>query len=713
MTAVQDVEKSTESRAGRSRGVWRWLLPVLAILAWLAVGGGLSPLSAKTSDVQKNDNMSYLPQSAESTKVQEQLIRFTKTQSNAGIVIYTRAGGLTDADRQKIAGDLGDFRGHLADQLAAPPIGPVFSQKDDEAAEIILSFKGADPNALGDSVRYIRDRAKNTPGLEAHVAGPAGLFADFGASFKGIDTTLLEVTGIIVLVILILVYRSPILPLVVLSSAAFALAIANGAVYLLAKQNVITLTGQSQGIMDVLVLGAGTDYALLLVSRYREELRRYPSRFEAIRVAWRAVLAPILASGGTVIVALLCLLVSDLKSNQSLGPVGAIGIASALLAMLTLLPAYLALLGRVAFFPFRPKYGSHPSEEHGLWGRVARLVGRRARLVWIVTTLILLAMAGGLFRLNANGIPLDKSFVTTQDSTVGQKVLGQHFPAGSGTPTVIIANADQLGPVLDATRSTSGVAQAVPYTGAPPGPPGAASAPPLVVDGLVRLDVTLDAAPDSNAGYDTIHALRRSVHGVAGADAKVGGFTAVNMDVQDTARRDRSVIIPIVLAVVFVILVLLLRSILAPLALIITVVLSFFATLGASGYVFRDLFHFAGADSAFPLFAFVFLVALGVDYNIFLMTRVREEAGKRGHRAGTLAGLAVTGGVITSAGLVLASTFASLSVLPLVFLAELAFTVAFGVLLDTLVVRSLLVPALTVEMGRASWWPSKLWRGEP
>ena len=713
MTAVQDVEKATERRPGSSRGVWRWLLPVLGIVAWLVVGGALGPLSAKTSDVQKNDNLSYLPQSAESTEVQHQLDKFVKTQSTAGIVIYARPGGLTDADKQKIAGDLSDFGSHFSGRLATQPIGPIFSQKDNQAAEIILSFKMTDPNALVDTVQYVRDRAQNTPGLEAHVAGPAGLFADFGAAFKGIDGVLLLVTGIIVLVILILVYRSPILPFVVLGSAAFALTVANGAVYLLARNDLITLTGQSQGILDVLVLGAGTDYALLLVSRYREELRRYPSRFEAIRVAWRAVLAPIMASGGTVIVALLCLLISDLKSNQSLGPVGAIGIAAAVLAMLTLLPGILALLGRVAFFPFRPKYGSHPAEEHGLWGWVARTVGRRARLVWILTTLVLLVMAGGLFRLNANGVPLDKSFVTTQDSTVGQKVLAQHFPAGTGTPTVVIAKADQAEAVQEASRLTPGVATAIPYTGLPAGGPPGDKAPPLVVDGLVRIDVTLDAAPDSTAGYDTIHALRTKLHALPGVDAKVGGFTAINMDVQDTARRDRSVIIPVVLAVVFLILMLLLRSVLAPLALMVTVVLSYFAALGASGFVFRDVFHFAGTDSAFPLFAFVFLVALGVDYNIFLMTRVREEVAKRGHRAGTLAGLAVTGGVITSAGLVLASTFASLSVLPLVFLTELAFTVAFGVLLDTLVVRSLLVPALTVELGRVSWWPSRLWRGKP
>jgi putative drug exporter of the RND superfamily len=714
MTAVHDVEQNTAAAPQtRKPSIWRWLLPALGLVAWFLLASTLGPLSGKTSDVQKNDNASYLPKSTESTKVQNLLPDFVRTQSAPAIIVYTRTTGLTDADKAKVRADKRDFGSELGDKTIGLPLGPFFSD-DGKAAQLILNFPATDPNALLDSVTLIRDQAKNTPGLEAHVAGPAGLFADFGAAFKGIDGVLLLTTGIIVLFILILVYRSPILPFVVLGSAAFALTLANGAVYLLAKNDLITLTGQSQGILDVLVLGAGTDYALLLVSRYREELRRYRSRFEAMRVAWRAVLAPIVASGGTVIVALMCLLLSDLNSNKSLGPVGGIGIVSALLGMLTLLPAILVLSGRVAFWPFRPHYGSHPAEENGFWGRVARIVGRRARWVWVITTVILIGMGVGLSSLNANGLPLDKSFVTTQDSTVGQKVLGEHFPAGTGSPTVVLARSDQLGPVLDAVRGTSGVAQAVPYTAVPAGalPPGAPQPPPVVADGLVRIDVTLAAAPDSKAGYATVRALRTAVHAVPGADAKVGGFTAVNMDVQDTAKRDRSVIIPIVLVVVFLILVLLLRAVLAPLMLVATVVLSFVATLGVSGFVFRDLFHFGGADSAFPLFAFVFLVALGVDYNIFLMTRVREEAAKRGHRAGTLTGLSVTGGVITSAGLVLASTFAALSVLPLVFLAELAFTVAFGVLLDTLVVRTLLVPALTLEMGRVSWWPSRLWRGE-
>jgi RND superfamily putative drug exporter len=509
------------------------------------------------------------------------------------------------------------------------------------------------------------------------------------------------------------------LPLLVLVSSGTALGLANGTVYLLAKHDLVTLSGQTQGILDVLVLGAGTDYALLLVSRFREELRRHENAFDAMRVAWRASIEPILASGGTVVLGLLCLLISDLASNRGLGPVAGVGIACALLSMLVFLPAVLVLAGRVVFWPFRPAYGSRPAEEVGIWGRVARVVGKRSRVVWAVTVVVLAVLSGGLVRLEADGIPQSRSFVGETDSQDGQRVLGEHFPAGAGSPTIILVRAERSEQVILTLRRMPEIADVVPFTGAQPGGPTPA---PTVVDGFVRLDVTLRAAPDSDAANAAVRELRRVTRAIPGAEAKVGGFTAINLDVQDTARRDRNVIIPVVLAVVLVILMLLLRSVVAPLLLMATVVLSFLATLGVSGVVFRDVFGFAGADSSYPLFAFVFLVALGIDYNIFLMTRVREEARRysrlrsgqaadqNSHRQGTLLGLAVTGGVITSAGVVLAATFAALGVLPLVFLAELAFTVAFGVLLDTLVVRSLLVPALMVDVGRVVWWPSRLAR---
>ncbi|MGC9667220.1 MMPL family transporter [Planosporangium sp. 12N6] len=689
----------------------RWLLPALGIIAFLLVGGGLGSFAGKVGEVQRNDSAEYLPASAESTRVQDLVKRFAGGDSMPAVIVYSRPGGLTPADQQKIAGDLRAINDRLGAKLVAPPIGPVPSA-DRQAAQIIVQFAGSDPQKLKTDINWIRARAGDTPGLRGHVGGPGGIMADLMKVFDAINGMLLVTTAGIVLFILVVVYRSPILPIVVLGVAGVALGMANGLVYLLAKNDILTVSGQTQAILDVLVVGAGTDYALLMVSRFREELRRHESRYDAIRTAWRASVEPIVASAATVILGLLCLLVSDLKSNQGMGPVAAIGIACALVCMLFLLPAVLALCGRVAFWPFRPRFGSHPAEEHGIWARVARVVGARPRMVWIATALVLGLFATGLFRLEASGIPQTEQFVGNPDSKVAQADIGRHFPAGAGSPAIVVAKADALNAVVKAAQGVPGVAEVTPFTPVPP--PGAtppiATPLPKIIDGLVRVDVTLAVPADSEKADDVIRDLRAAVHALPGAEAKVGGYTALNLDVQTTAQRDRKLVIPLVLAVVFVVLMLLLRAVVAPLLLVVTVVASFFATLGVCGVVFRDLLGFAGADSSFPLFAFVFLVALGVDYNIFLMTRVREEAGRRGHRPGTLAGLSVTGGVITSAGVVLAATFAALSVLPLVFVAQLAFAVAFGVLLDTLVVRSLLVPALTVDVGRPVWWPGRLWR---
>src|SRR6266545_2287848 len=547
----------------------RWILPALGIVAFLVLGGPLLSLAGKTSEVQQNDSAAYLPNSAEATQAQNLLKKFTGKETMPAIVVYARAGGLTPDDRAKIAADVPAAVAHFGDKLAAPPAGP-FPSQDGAASEFVIVFNGSDPQKLKTDIDWLRQQAQREPGLEAHVTGPGGVLAD-----------LLGVAGV-------------------------ALGLANGVVYLLGKADLITLSGQTQGILDVLVLGAGTDYALLLVSRFREELRRHESRYDAMRIAWRASVAPIVASGGTVILGVLCLLVSDLAGNRGLGPVGAIGIACALVAMLALLPAILALFGRVAFWPFRPAYGSPPAEERGLWARVARVVGRRPRLVWLLTVVVLGGFAVGLTRLDADGLPQTEAFLRPVDSKAGQALLGKHFPAGMGSPAIVVARADRLAEVTAKAQAVPGVAMAVPYADR--------GGQPVVIDGLARVDVTLTVPPDSPKAGELVQDVRRAVHAVAGADAKVGGYTAINLDVQLTAQRDRRVIIPLVLLVVFVVLVL-----------VATVVLSFAATLGVCGFVFRDVFHFAGADSSFPLFAFVFLVALGVDYNIFLMTRVREE----------------------------------------------------------------------------------------
>jgi RND superfamily putative drug exporter len=717
MTTVRDEQAGAADRAAEPVGPRpRWLVPALGIVVFLLAGAALGGFSGKLTDVQRNDSATFLPDRAEATQVLAASKRFTGMETTPAIVVYTRPSGITEADRIQITLVVLAIAEHLSPHLASPPAGPIVSD-DGKAAEVIVPLIGSDPERIRPDVEWLRERAPDAPDLEVHVGGPAGALADLTDVFGAVNGLLLAVTGGLVLLILVLVYRSPLLPVVVLLVAVIALGIAGGVLYLLASARVLTVSGDAQGILDALVLGAGTDYALLLVARYREELRRHEDRYAAMRVAWRASLAPIAASGSTVILGLLCLLVSGLPSTRGLGPVAAIGIASALVSMLVLLPAVLVLLGRVAFWPFRPGFGSAPVEERGLWSAAARRIGRRARLVWVVTAVLLAGLAVGLTRLEAHGVPRTRSFLAAVDSNAAQDQLISHFPAAAGVPAIVVARADHLDDVLRAAAGVPGVAKVESYVdpleaydrklaGQPP--PG-----PKLVDGLARVEVTLDAGADSPRAVAVVRDLRRALHAVAGAEAKVGGYTASNVDIQDTAGHDRLVIIPLVLGVVLLVLMLLLRSVVAPLLLTATVILSFLATLGVCGVVFRDVVGFAGADASFPLFAFVFLVALGVDYNIFLMTRVREETRRLGHRAGTLTGLAVSGGVITSAGVVLAATFAALAVLPLVFLAELAFAVAFGVLLDTLVVRSLLVPALTVDAGRVVWWPGRLRRADP
>ncbi len=698
-------------------------IAIALIIGWFGVSGATGPLFGKLSSVQKNDTTGFLPGSAESTKAYQISSKFSSQDTTILPALVLFSGDVTPASIaavQNFATQLPNaevpesgkkFGAYLAQGAQLIPI----PSQDGKAVLMSVALDNTamqsplanNKPALPELVKVLRAQAALVPGFsETHVTGIGGILADLFDSFSTIDSKLLLITFGVVGIILIFVYRSPVLWFIPLFCAVTALGTAGGIVYVLAKNGVIDLDGQSQGILSVLVIGAATDYALLLIARYREELHHFDSRVDAMKVAWRGVVEPIVASGLTVIAGLLVLSFSDLKNVRSLGPVAGIGILAAQLVMLTMLPALLVVLGRWIFWPKRPRHDDVDEKLSGIWSKVAGATGRHPRRTWVTTGAFLLICLGFAFQLNTRGISQTESFTGHPDSVTGLAKLSEHFPAGQGDPTLVIVDQADQSKVTDALKGAAGVSNVTPTLVAP-AMPGGPVPPVKVVDGKVQLEVTLDKPADSLAAQAYVPALRDAVH-AASPTALVGGSTPTQFDLQKANRSDRNKIIPIALLVIGLILALLLRSIVAPILLVITTVLSFGATLGVCHLVFKYLFGFRATDGSFPLYAFVFLVALGIDYNIFLMTRVREEAKKIGTRPGIIKGVTVTGGVITSAGVVLAATFAVLGTLPLVFLAELGFAVAFGVLLDTIVVRSLLVPALSYEMGKKIWWPSEL-----
>jgi putative drug exporter of the RND superfamily len=662
------------------------------LVFWVIVAVLTAPLASKLQGAEKNDASAYLPASAESTQELNLQHRFTVPNLNPAVVVYTRRSGLTPADLRKAAADARTFA--ALPQVNGRVAGPV-PARDRQALQTIVGAQLGFSSDIEGFVSHLQTTAaRGDPGLTVHIAGPAASAADQVKTFKGIDTTLLYATLLVVIVLLLITYRSPVLWALPIASAGIALIAAEAAIYLLTKQG-LTVNGQSAGILVVLVLGASTDYALLLIARYREELRRHTDRHEAMAIALRRAGPAIIASAATVIAGMLCLLAADSADISGLGPVAAIGIGVGLLAMITLLPALLVIVGRWVFWPVPPRYGSAEPTASGTWARIGRAISRRPRVVWLVTAVVLAASWAGLAGFRVGPLTTAQSFRGTPPSVAGEQALAQHFPGGAGEPVTVIGKAAYASELRIALAQTTGIA---------------AVAPPVTAGGLVYLQGTLTSKPDSAAAALTVDLARAATHAVPGADAKVGGGSAIRVDVDRYANRDRNVIIPLVLLVVLIVLALLLRAVVAPLLLIATVVLSFGAALGLSALAFTHLLGFAGADTAMPLFAFVFLVALGIDYNIFLMTRVREEAIRSGTEAGAITGLAATGGVITSAGVILAATFAMLATLPLVILTEIGFTVALGVLLDTIIVRSVLVTALTMDVGRWMWWPSALSR---
>ncbi len=712
---IQNVQKS--------RKPFAWAM--LVVILWFVITGIFGPLFGKLTSVQENNNSSFLPKGAEATLAADQIKLFSSQDSFNFPALVLFEGSSTPAtfaamnERVLQAGNLSlaGTTAKISDFLAPGANISVFPSQDGEAllANIPLNGNAISellPNdepvlpAVVEALREDLEPIAKANGFESYVTGPAGLLGDLFGAFGSIDSTLLLTTLAVVAVILIVVYRSPVLWIIPLLSALFALSTAGGIVYLLAKNDIIDVDGQSQGILSVLVIGAATDYALLLIARYREELHLFESRFDAMRAAYKGVWEPILASGSTVAISLLVLLFSQLTNTAGLGPIGAIGIVVSMFTILTLLPALLLIFGRWIFWPRIPENDGDDHVMTGYWSKIANSIARNPRKAWIITGVVLLAFASASTTLKADGIGTVDTFTGNPESVVGQRLLEKHFPGGQGDPTQIVVAADKIGAVTAAVKKAPGVTEVVPMLDgmAIDGGP----APEVkIVNGRAILNVTLDKAPDSVEAGNDIPKIRELAH-AADSTSLVGGTSAVYFDVRTANNRDNRTIIPIILLVITLILGVLLRSVISAVVLLGTVVLSYFATLGVCALVFNHVFGFAGGDNSFPLFAFIFLVALGIDYNIFLMTRVREESSKVGTRAGVTKGVTVTGAVITSAGIVLAATFAVLGLLPLVPLAQLGFAVAFGVLLDTIIVRSILVPALVHEIGPKIWWPSKL-----
>jgi RND superfamily putative drug exporter len=658
---------------------------------WLVAVAAMSGFAMKLVDQQNNEASSWLPTSAESTLALEKTSAFQDQNSIPTVVVYERDGGVTQSDLNTAKSQVAEFQG--LDGVEGQVVGPQVSE-DGEAAQTLVTYNFGKNGweDMPDAVDKLRELAA-IEGVTIHVAGAGGQAADSAEAFSGLDLNLLLAAAGVVIIVLLFTYRSPLLWALPLISAVVALFVAQGIIYFLARYADLTVNGQSYGILTVLVFGAGTDYALLLVARYREELRRHENRHEAMAFALHRAAPAIIASAATVTLGMLCLLAAEMNSTKGLGPVAAIGIVVALIVMVTLLPAMLVILGRWIFWPMVPHFGSDEPTTRGMWARVGARIRPRPRQVWVVTSLLLAVACLGWFKLDANGLTTEESYTKVFDSIVGQRVLTDHGLVDQSSPIMVVSNEAQGEAVQAALATVPGL-----------DPPS----PTIAKDGVAFTQAAVQADATSDAAFGAVEAARAAVHAVPDAHALVGGYSAILLDTEQASNHDNKLIIPLVLAVVMLILMLLLRAVLAPLLLIGTVVLSYGAAMGLSALLFHYAFGFEGADASLPLFVFVFLVALGIDYNIFLMTRVREETMERGTRSGALVALAATGGVITSAGLVLAATFLILGTMPLVAFAEIGVAVALGVMLDTLVVRSVLVTALNLDLGSKIWWPSKL-----
>ncbi|HEV2797496.1 MAG TPA: MMPL family transporter, partial [Nocardioides sp.] len=616
--------------------VSKWIV----FAAVIAITVIMASFSAKLADVQNNEASSWLPGSAESTKVLDELSETVDPNDIPTLVVYHRDGGLTDDDLAAMEEDgteIAELEGVTEQGVLTPAAAeaaagqgapvPTLVSEDGEVAYLyfVLNFGTDGWNAIPDAADEIR-AISTIDGGEVHLAGYGGQAADSAEAFEGIDTNLIFATLAVVIVILLFTYRSPVLWLLPIICAVSANFIATGLVYLLAKYAGLTVNGQSQAILSILVIGAGTDYALLLVARYREELRRHEDRHEAMAFALHRASPAILASAATVAIGMLCLSFADLNSTAGLGPVLAIGVAVTVVVMVTLLPALLVICGRWVFWPKRPAFRSAEPTADGLWARVGRAISPRPRRVWIVTTGLLLLACLGLFRLDTSGLSTEETYTKEFDSIKGQKLLTEHDLSDNSNTIQVTTATDAAADVQAAVAGVDGL-----------GEPGEVRE---LSDGRSWFEATINADISSSTAAGIVEASREAAHAVDGADALVGGGSAFYLDTKIASERDSKVIMPLVLAVVLLILIGLLRALVAPLILMATVVLSFGAALGISALLFEYVFGFAGSDPGFPLFTFVFLVALGIDYNIFLMTRVREETFTHGTRKVALIGLA-------------------------------------------------------------------------
>lgn len=670
------------------------------IFAILAFG----PLRAASTEVNPGVG---LPDSAESVQVDELIATFEGNDSTAAVIVYAADSKLTDEQVTWLQGSFDPMAqmlvGGANEKFAkfsnveingTKFVPPAAISEDSTTAVITVPLETTDATEeITSRVEELREIAKDDApaGLDVYVTGPEGFQADIAGVFAGADFTLLLSTVIVVAVLLLITYRSPSLWLVPL----LVVGVADGMAGQLARQVAsffgITPDGSVTGILSVLVFGAGTNYALLLIARYREELLTHENRHFAMAQALRGAGPAIIASGSTVTLALLTLSFADLAGNRALGIVCATGIVIAMIAALAVLPAALVVFGRGLFWPFVPKFGGVNKSDSGLWAKLATGVSKRPVAVSLLGVIVLGALATGVGGIQV-GLSSTDRFLKTPEAVVGQQVLAEAFAAGSTTPTVLVANNAQAEEVKAVAEKVAGVDSVT--IGETNGT-------------ITQLSVVLDGESQSEEAYASINALRVALDDVAGADALVGGLDAQALDVKDAYAHDQLIVIPLILILVFIVLVILLRAFVAPILLLATVVASFFASMGAGWYIFTNILGFPALDLSVFLFSFLFLVALGVDYNIFLVTRAKEEAEKLGTRQGMIKALSATGGVITSAGILLAAVFAVLGVLPLVALAQIGVIVCIGVLLDTLLVRTVIVPALAFMTGKNFWWPLK------